>query len=365
MTDLLEQIKKDPYNFIRDYYEKIYMHMGREVFSILSLVIPSLILPPIPHEHAREIKSSINFLLIAPPGTAKSSIAETFSKLAYNSFPFEYITDSKFYEVISQKDFVSVVVGDVFKVFSDRMLNKTMENVLGDEQKISRMTKRTDSHEKKIKAVAFLSGTPESLTSVISEGMIFRTSVSLVFHDPFEHEKIGEFVGDGVFRDHKGKEEELAIEQFYGELFEIQQDKHGEIEPIEGYIVKEEFKKKLIDAWKPRVKSITRKTKFSFFRELHQGFRYMVAHAFLNVFNREIKKGRIVITEEDTDVAVELMVRELETKFEILSCSRVISEEKLKTTKDLAEYVDRVKRLNPKDKIKESSTNIIGSLLRN
>ncbi len=364
MTDrLIDEIKKDPYNFIMDYYEKIYMHMGKEVFSVLSLVIPSLILPPIPHEHAREIKPSINFLLIAPPGTAKSSIAETFTKLSYNSFPFEYITDAKFYEVISQKDFVSVVVGDVFKIFSDKMLNKTMENVLGDEQKISRMTKRTDSYEKKIKAVAFLAGTPNALTSVISDGMIFRTSVCLIFHDPMEHEKIGEFVGNGVFKAHRGKEGEIAIEKFYSELLEIQLNRHREIDPVTGYIVKEAFKTRLINAWKPLVKPITRKTKFSFFRELHQGFRYMVSHAFLNVFNRKIEDGKIVIEEADVQIAIELMKKELETKFEILSCSKVVSEEKLKTTKDLANYVDKVKRQTHQD-IKDTSTDIMGSLIR-
>jgi hypothetical protein len=359
----MRDIKKDPYNFIRNYYEKVYMHMGKEVFSILSLVIPSLILPPIPHEQAREIKPSINFLLIAPPGTAKSSIAETFTKLSYNSFPFEYITDAKFYEVISQKDFVSVVVGDVFKIFSDKMLNKTMENVLGDEQKISRMTKRTDSYEKKIKAVAFLAGTPNSLTSVISDGIIFRTAVCLIFHDPMEHEKIGEFVGNGVFKDHKGDNEEIVIEQFYKELLEIQLSRHKDLDPVIGYIVKEEYKQRIIEAWKPLVKPITRKTKFSFFRELHQGFRYMVAHAFLNVFNRKTENGKIIIEEEDVDIAVELMTKELETKFEVLSCSKVVSEERMKTTKDLAEYVDRVKK-NYNKPIKETSVNIMGSLIR-
>ena len=221
MTDLKEQIRRDPYNFIRDYYESVYKHVGRDIFSILSLVIPSLILPPIPHEHSREIKSSINFLMIAPPGNCKSSIAETFSKLAYNSFPCESITDAKFYEVMSQKDFVSIVVGDIFKMFSDKMLMKTIENVLGEEQKISRMTKRTDSHEKKIKAVAFLSGTPNSLTSVISDGLIFRTSVFLLFHNPDEHEEIGEFVSDGAFKDHVGSEEEIVIGNYYQELLDI------------------------------------------------------------------------------------------------------------------------------------------------
>lgn len=363
MTDLKEQIKRDPYNFIRNYYEGIYMNMGKEVFSTLALVIPSLILPPIPHEHAREIKSSINFLLIAPPGTAKSSIAETFTKLSYNSFPFESITDSKLYEVISQKDFVSVVVGDVFKIFSDRMLNKTMENILGDEQKISRMTRRTDSHEKKIKAVAFLAGTPDALTSVISDGMIFRTAICLVFHNPDEHEHIGEFVSDGAFKDHMGTEEEIEIEDYYRELLEIQLNRHNNIDQITGYIVDPKYKKKLLDAWKPLVRPITRKTKFSFFREFHQGLRYMVAHAFLNVFNRKIDHGKIVIEEEDLRVAISLMSKELEIKFEVLSCSKVVSEERLRTTKDLAEYTDKLKK-NRNIKLKNSSVNIIGSLIK-
>ncbi len=361
MTDLMETIRKNPYKFIRDYYEGIYMYMGREVFSTLALVIPSLILPSIPHEHAREIKPSINFLLIAPPGTAKSSIAETFSKLSYNSFPFESITDAKLYEVISQKDFVSVVVGDVFKIFSDKTLSKTMENILGDEQKISRMTKRTDSSEKKIKAVAFLAGTPNSLTSVISDGMLFRTAVCLIFHDPLEHEQIGEFVGNGVFKEHHGEDEEMGIARFYQELLEIQLNRHRDIDPITGYIVDPEFKDRLINAWKPLVNPIARKTKFSFFRELHQGFRYMVAHCFLNVFNREIRDGKIVITEEDVQVAVRLMTKELNIKFEVLSCSSVVSEERLKTTKDLAQYVDKLKQ--NKVNIKETSTNIMGSLM--
>lgn len=362
MTDLKEQIRADPYNFICDYYEGIYMNMGREVFSTLALVIPSLILPPIPHEHAREIKSSINFLLISPPGSAKSSLAETFTKLSYNSFPFESITDSKLYEVISQKDFVSVVVGDVFKIFSDKMLTKTMENILGDEQKISRMTKRTDSYEKKIKAVAFLAGVPSALTTVISDGMIFRTAICLIFHNPDEHENIGEFVSDGAFKDHMGTEEEEEIEDYYRELLEIQLNRHSNIDQITGYIVNQEYKDRLLEAWKPLVRPITRKTKFSFFREFHQGLRYMVASAFLNVFNRKVENGRIVIEEEDIKVAIRLMTKELETKFEVLSCSKVVSEERLKTTKDLAEYTDRLKR--NKVKLKNSSVNIIGSLIK-
>ena len=143
----------------------------------------------------------------------------------------------------------------------------------------------------------------------------------------------------------------------------MQLDQHGEIDPVTGYIVEEEFKTKIIGAWKPLVKSMTRKTKFSFFRELHQGFRYMVAHCFLNIFNREVRDGKIVIEEEDVKVAIKLMTRELEVKFEVLSCSQVVSEEKMKTTKDLSAYVDKVKA-KTKRNIKETSSNIMGSLLK-
>ena len=236
-----------------------------------------------------------------------------------------------------------------------------MENILGDEQKISRMTTRTDSTEKKIKAVAFLAGTPNSLTSVISDGMLFRTAVCLIFHDPMEHEQIGEFVGNGVFKEHDGESEEMGIERFYQELLEIQLNRHREIDPITGYEVNPEFRARIINVWKPLVKPISRKTKFAFFRELHQGFRYMVAHAFLNVFNREIRNGKIVIEDADVQVAIKLMTKELNVKFEILSCSSVVSEQKLKTTKDLAQYVDTLKR--NKVNIKETSSNIMGSLI--
>lgn len=356
-----EEIRKDPYGFIKNYYESVYKHMGAEVFSTLALVIPSLILPPIPHKRAREIKPCINYLLIAPPGGAKSSLCETFEKIAYNSMPMESVTDAKMYDMVKAKDFVSIVVGDVFKMFSDKILTKTMENVLGDEQKLSRFTMRTDSNEKKIKAVAFLAGTPNALTTVISDGMIFRTSICLIFHNPEEHDKIGKFVNDGAFEAKTGAREEEAIMDFYQDLLRIQLGTHN-IPKVHGYVVDPSFKERIFKAWSPLVKPITRRTKFSFFRELHQGYRYMVSHAFLNIFNREVKDGRLVIKEEDVDIAVNLMIKELETKFEILSCSKVVSEERLKTSKDLANYVEKQKKR--KVIIKDEATNIMGSLVK-
>ncbi len=358
-----ERLVKDPYNYIRNYYESVYLDMGKKVFSILSLVIPSLILPDITHKNSRNIKSGINFLLIAPPGTAKSSLGETFAKLAYNSFPFESITDSKFYSIISQRDFVSLVIGDVFKVFSDKILTKTMENVLGDEQKISRLTQRTDDTEKKIKAVAFLAGTPNSLTSIIQEGILFRTSVCLVFHDEDEHEEIGEYISSGAFEKKETKGEEEKIMEYYQELLKIQTDRHTKIKPIKGYVFDKELREQLIKEWKPLVKPMVSRTKFAFFRELHQGMRYACSHCFLNIFNREIVDNKIVITQEDVDVAKKLMKNELETKYKILTCSRVVSEEKLKTVNDLSAWVNKYKTEHKKDVNKES-LDIIGGLIK-
>jgi len=360
MTD---EIHKHPYQFICDYYEGIYKNMGREVFSTLALVIPSLILPPIPHKNAREIKPSINFLLICPPGNGKSAIAETFSNLAYNSFPFEAITDSKLYTELSKREFVTLVVSDVFKIFSNPMLSKTMENVLGDEQKISRFTQRTDNKEKKIRAVAFLSGTPNSLNSVISDGIIFRTAVCLIFHNSDEHDSIGSFVSNGVFQDREGVNIEQMIMDYYYELLQIQLGEHAKIPTITGYIVDPSFNKMIYEAWKPLVYKEVEATKFSFFREMHQGFRYMCAHAFLNIFQREVRNGQLVINEEDVKVAIKLMTKELRTKFEILSSSRVVSEEKMKNTKDLADYVERLKH-KANINLSKNAKAIMGSIVQ-
>lgn len=359
-----EEIYKDPYNFIRKYYESVYKDVGYDVFSTLALVIPSLILPAIPHKNAREIKPSINFLLIAPPGNCKSSIAETFEKLAYNSFPFESITDSKLYSELSKRDYVSLIVGDVYKIFSSAPLTKTMENVLGDEQKLSRFTQRTDAHEKKIRAVAFLAGTPNALNSVIQDGIIFRTAVHLLFHNPEEHERIGKFVTDGAFLEKEGNDIEQSIINYYHEILQIQTGEHTDFNQIKGYVVDPIFKDMIFKAWRPLVKPVTERTKFSFFRELHQAFRYMVAHAFLNIFNRKIQdKNLLVIDKRDVEVAIELMKKELNTKFEILSSSKVVSEERMKTTKDLAEFVEKCKNQNIP--IKETAVNIMGSLIKN
>jgi len=356
-------IRQSPYKYIRDYYESVYLDMGNRIFSILALVIPSLILPDIPHKNSRNIKSGINFLLIAPPGTAKSSLCETFEKLAYNSFPFESITDSKLYSILSQRDYVSLVVGDVFKVFSDKLLTKSMENVLGDEQKISRLTQRTGDTEKKIKAVAFLAGTPNALTSIIQEGILFRTAISLIFHDEDEHEEIGEYISDGAFEKKEVNGEEEKIIEYYQELLKIQTNKHADIKPITGYVFDKKLREQLINEWKPLVKPMVARTKFAFFRELHQGMRYACSHCFLNIFNREIIDDKIVITQEDVNVAKKLMKKELETKYKILTCSRVVSEEKLKTVNDLSSWVNKQKT-KKKVNINKESMNIMGSLIK-
>ena len=105
------------------------------------------------------------------------------------------------------------------------------------------------------------------------------------------------------------------------------------------------------------------RTKFAFFRELHQGMRYACSHCFLNIFEREIIDNKIVITQEDVDVAKKLMKNELETKYKILTCSRVVSEAKLKTINDLSVWVNKQK-VKKKTSINKEAINIMGSLIR-
>lgn len=361
--ETLSELRTNPYNFIRNHYESVFKKTGHKVFSTLALSIPSLLLPDIPHKKSKPIKAGINFLLIIPPGGAKSAIASTFKRLSYSPFSFESITDSKLYEELSRKEKVSLIVGDVFKIFSNKDLVKTMENVLGDEQKLSRMTRNTSGEEKDIKAIAFLAGTPNSLTTVISDGMIFRMSVCLIFHNEQEHEEIGDYIGNGTFQEYDGDEVEEMIAQYYKTLEMVQRGVHPNIPKIVGYKVKPEFTKELTETWKPLVRATNRQTKFNFFRELHQGFRYLVAHAFLNIYNREVTKdGKLVITQDDVDAAKYLMKAEIMTKTRLLTCSRVVSDFKLKTVEDLTKYTQEVNAQYNKSIGKESQ-DIIANLL--
>ncbi len=344
-------IKDNPYKFICDHYEKRYLHMGRKVFSILSLLPVSLIIPDINTDKVGTIKSNLNVLVISPPGTAKSSIGDQFKKICYDPFPFEYISDSKLNSVLSSMSRVSLITTDIARIFSNNVLLKQLENITGDEKKLSRFTQLTNKEEKPIEAVAYLAGTPENLNSTITEGILFRVSPILIFHTEKEHTQILKYVNDSIGKVPNSNDDEEEIIEYYQKLLRIQDGENKDIEPIVGYIIDPKFNEEIIKVIEPLVSKPFKDTNFTFVRELHQCYRYLVSHAFLNIFNRKRENNMLIPNEEDLKIALKLSTREIKTKAKILTCNSIVSERKLRTITELKDWVhNNIKEeLNPTD----------------
>lgn len=349
----MTNIKDNPYETICSFYEELLPNMGGKVMRVLSLVPGSLVLPSLVSKNGKENIVRISYLLLSNSGTGKTTLGSEFEKFALNPFPFEYITDSKLSSVLKGWEKVTIITSDIARIFRDPFLSKLIENVLGEEAKLSRFTQRTkDVEEKKIDAVSYFAGTPANLNSTISDGIIFRVSPQIIFHTDKEQEeilkKINIMIGNSEGNaERKENEMQKAIREYYHNLYAIQEGK-GDIPPIKGYSIPAYFRTEIENELIPYIIQISRAINgtikspyadFEFNRELNQCYKYMVNHAFLNIYNRKVNDGVLMLEDKDLGIAVSLSKKEVKMKAIILQCLNMISEQRLKTIADLDEYV--------------------------
>jgi len=357
----IEEIKKDPYNYIISHYENLYHHIGGKVWSLISLMPVSLIIPKIPR-NGKGIKQKISCLILAPPGYGKTSIAELFEKITYNPIFTERVTLSRLNHEIRKlckgdDDLelviprLSLIVSDVATIFMDENLIKFVEGILGEEGTISNATMRNknDKMKQEVDGIGFFSGTPENISdNRIQRGLLARVSPLLIFHSEEEHEEIIDSVNKGIGNDSQEEQTDI-IKNYYQELLDIQEGRHKEINPIEGYIIDEDLKMEIREYIKPLVKKIFSKYGIAMVRELEETYRFTIAHSFLNIFNREIKNNKLVITREDVEVAKGLIKREIHTKAMIMKCIEQLDYFNIKTRDQLREWEKRYREREKKD----------------
>lgn len=364
LKEIPEGLVKQPHRFICDYYESIYPNIGRRVFDILCLVPVSLLIPRIPCRK-KQVKSKINFLLISNPGSGKTSLAEEFEKITYEPLPMEYITDARLFYELSGKERVSIIISDIFRIFSNPILTKQLENVLGEDACISRSTMHTKEEDTKqdIDAVAYLSGTPEIIShKIIRDGIIARTSPLIVYYSEKEHEEILNYVNEGIgIEDNKNIFNYIRL--FYDDLEKIQNGTHPKINPIKGYVISEKIKEDIIKFIKPLVKPIFEKYGITCVRELEQTYRFMVSNSFLNINPKKIKNDKIVIDEGDVKIAKKLIRREIYMKNIIFASIDAINRNNIRTRNELRNYWEKYKIKENKEVIKEARF-IMGGLVK-
>jgi len=324
-----EKIRKNPYKFICNWAESILPHTGKKIFEVLSLMPPSLILPDIPYE-GMDIRSNINCLFLATSGAGKTTITEMFKNLTYSPLAVTSITAARLESEIKKYDEFTLIVGDLARMSRDLNVMKVIEGILGEEKKTSRMTMRSESMEDE-NAIGLLCGIPSDISVHFSSGNLFRTFPLVLFHSQKQHSEIGDYINKNIGKENiEIKEKEDSIKKYYMELFKIQKDEH-EIKPIIGYIIPDDFKDKILKKWDTLTRKIHEESNMNFFRELHEYYRILISHAFLNIFNRKREDDKLVVTKEDLDIALTLGAKNINIKKKIIKCDIFA-----KTMKDLA-----------------------------
>jgi len=346
-----EKIHAKPYEFICEYVESIYPKIGRKTFEVLSLMPVSIIIPDLSFGN-KTVRSNLHALFLAASGSGKTSIAKLFASLTYSPIELESVTAAGLESAISQSPIFSLIVGDFARMSRDPVLIKVIEGLLGEEKRISRKTMRKEI-DLDVEGSALLCGVSSDLSHYIMSGIVWRVIPILVGHNYTEHSEIGEHIKNKI-----GVEEfsdnERVIKEYYMELAEIQTGKHNKIHAVRGYKISKSFRDRAYDEWNKLTQPIVKDCGLAFFRELQEFFRILVAHAFLNVFQRKVDDGILVPTEEDFNVALKLMRRSILFKFRLIR-----SEGFAKGIKNAKEF----KRIMQSDKIPEHYKEIIRNLV--
>ena len=137
------------------------------------------------------------------------------------------------------------------------------------------------------------------------------------------------------------------IPSYYYSLWQIQDGRHETIKPIESYVISEKIKKDAIEFFKPLAKPYFLRWRVNAVRELEEMYRFIVNSAFLNIYNRKIIDNKLVVEEQDFEVAKKLISREIETKDFIMRCLSAVNLERLKTTKEIQNWTAKRGIKNP------------------
>lgn len=342
------ELVENPHKFICEWAESILPHTGKKVFEVISLMPPSLILPDLQYE-GRNIRSNINCLFLGTSGCGKTTITEMFSNFTHSPISITSITAARLESELKKYEDATLIVGDLARISRDINVMKVIEGVLGEEKKTSRMTMTSESMEEK-NIIGLMCGVPSDISTHFSSGNLFRMFPIVLFHNQKQHSDIGDYINNKIGNENiVVKEKEKKIISYYQELLKIQRGSH-KIEPIKGYIIPDDFKKTIFKRWDLLTKKVHDESNMNFFRELHEYYRIMISHAFLNIFNRKIEDNKLVVTKEDLNVALTLGAKNINIKKKIIKCDMFS-----KTMKDLAS----LRRAIDSDKVDEETKNIL------
>lgn len=346
------KLLQDPYNYIQEHYESMYLHIGKKIWSVLSLVPVSLIAPKFILNN-REIRMHLNFMLLAGSGAAKSQTAKEFEKIASTPIMSRNMTVPRLYSELKKKKGkkISLIVEDVSVWFMDEEKIKFLEGITGEEESYSRETMKNvnDDKDKHTDLVSFCSGTPENITQRrLKDGILRRFFTMMIILSEQENKDIINFILNGATENRNTKDSEEIV-KFYRELEQIQEGNHPKIPQIEGYIYPGKAKMQEISEFLQKITSpLLRHFNHNSATESEEFFRLATSHAFLNIHKKQrhnqIIENKLVIDDEDLSVAKELIAKEISTKLLVYQCIYAIDVLGLRTTQQLRRWEEKRKK---------------------
>ena len=324
--DIEEQLIRNPYNCIRDYAESRLIKVGRKLYSYLALQPISLFAPDIPNKDGFS-KPNLNFLLLGPASSGKTTTLLLMRDICYNPYLFQDVTGAKIVQDLLGKDKTSLLCTDVDTIFRDPELIKILEGVVGEESMINRLNMRS-SASFTTNAVFLGCGLFESLRENIRYGFLQRMIPLVIYHTKEEKVLIVQAIKDGMFTNSQ-KMSFMDIKWYYKKIAEIQKNHNDKFPRIEGYLVDEKVKNELFRAWLEIMEKNQYPEDQYLTREFYSIMKYMCNSAILNMFNREVSKQNgqrvIVPNRQDIELAKSLFNNEMEAKYNILTLSMMAS----------------------------------------
>lgn len=351
-----DELRYNPYNYIINYYEKIYPCIGGRVFKILSLVPVSAIIPKYTI-HGRKIRSHLNFLYLAPPGYCKSQCSEQFFKITKNPIMSKNMTTPRLYYELKkmQGKKISIIIEDIAVWFMDEEKIKFLEGAVGEEEKFDRenMKNIKDGMNKHVDIVSFCSGTPQNITNKrLKEGILRRFCPLILVLTSDEHKKILEFQSHGLGKE-SDNENSGEIIQFYKELEDIQNGKNKEINPIVDYIFPDYIKEEALNYFTPLGNKLHKLYGVNSATEHEEFFRFLVCLAFMRIFDKKrkglIQDNHLIIDRDDLIIAKELIKNEISMKNFIYFSIDTVDMDGVNTRRRLRSWNEKRKQLGYKE----------------
>jgi len=314
-------IVKNPYRYIKEYYEERYPCLGEKFFSYASLIAISSCLPNFEKPDGTVDSPNLHMIVIGNSGAGKTELLKEMTKISFNPKFISKITESRLESSLISLSRGTLLVNDLKRCLETPGFEKVYESAV--DGFISRETS-TSTVKGEVSFSSIGAGVMSDLNSKkLYGGFLIRVVPLFLIYTLEDQKKIARRISEGYYKKLNNKVSAEDIIKYYNSLIDIQTCKSEEHEPISGFIFEDKVSDIILNAFLNTLDDVGGDNKY-YFRDLRYGYRFTANHAFLNYFNRKIEDGKIVTTVKDARIGRELMVKGMKRRNVLLTKPKAV-----------------------------------------